>query len=75
MTHDRMGEDEFPLTQEFLSHMLGVRREGVSRAASDLQKRSLISYSRGHLKILDRQGLEATSCGCYQIIRDEAKSS
>lgn len=75
MTHDRMGEDEFPLTQEFLSHMLGVRREGVSRAASDLQKRNLISYSRGRLKILDRQGLEAISCGCYEIIRDEATSS
>ncbi|MGI9065807.1 MAG: Crp/Fnr family transcriptional regulator [Pyrinomonadaceae bacterium] len=75
MTHDRMGEDEFPLTQEFLSHMLGVRREGVSRAASDLQKRNLISYSRGRLKVLDRQGLEAISCGCYEIIRDEATSS
>lgn len=75
MTHDRMEADEFPLTQEFLSHMLGVRREGVSRAASDLQKRNLISYSRGRLKVLDRQGLEAISCGCYEIIRNEATSS
>jgi CRP-like cAMP-binding protein len=71
MTHDRVNEDEFPLTQEFLSHMLGVRREGVSRAASVLQKRKLIAYSRGRLKILDRPGLEAISCGCYEIIRDE----
>ena len=73
MTHDRMGTDEFPLTQEFLSHMLGVRREGVSRAAGQLQKRQLIAYSRGRLKIHDRRGLEAISCGCYEIIRDEAQ--
>jgi len=75
MTHDRMGDDEFRLTQEFLSHMLGVRREGVSIAAGDLQKRKLIRYSRGALRILDRPGLEATSCGCYEIIRDEGKAS
>jgi CRP-like cAMP-binding protein len=75
MTHDRMGDDEFQLTQEFLSHMLGVRREGVSMAAGDLQKRKLIRYSRGNLRILDRPGLESTSCGCYEIIRDESKAS
>jgi CRP-like cAMP-binding protein len=75
MTNDRMGGDEFQLTQEFLSNMLGVRREGVSVAAGNLQKRKLISYSRGRLKILDRRGLEATSCGCYEIIRDEAKTT
>jgi CRP-like cAMP-binding protein len=71
MTHDRMGDDEFQLTQEFLANMLGIRREGVSIAAGDLQKRKLIRYSRGRLKILDRPGLEASSCRCYQIIRDE----
>ena len=75
MTHDRMGNDEFQLTQEFLSHMLGVRREGVSIAAGDLQRRKLISYSRGRLKVLDRPGLEATSCGCYEIITDEPQFS
>jgi CRP-like cAMP-binding protein len=75
MTHDRMGDDEFQLTQEFLSHMLGVRREGVSIAAGDLQKRKLIRYRRGRLKVLDRPGLEAISCGCYEIIRDEGKVS
>lgn len=73
MTSDRMNEDEFPITQEFLSHMLGVRREGVSRAAAVLQRRKLISYSRGNLKILARGALEATSCACYQIIKDEAE--
>jgi CRP-like cAMP-binding protein len=72
MTHDRVIADEFPLTQEFLSHMLGVRREGVSRSASVLQKQKLIKYSRGNLQVLNRQGLEAISCGCYEIIRDEA---
>ena len=75
MTHDRMGNDEFQLTQDFLSNMLGVRREGVSRAAGDLQKRNLIEYSRGHLKVIDRAGLEATSCGCYEVITEESKSS
>lgn len=75
MTHDRMGDDEFEITQEFLSNMLGVRREGVSIAAGALQKRKLIHYSRGRLKVLDRLGLEATSCGCYQIIRNESTSS
>jgi len=74
MTQDRMGDDEFRLTQEFLSHMLGVRREGVSVAAGDLQRRKLISYSRGHLKVLDRAGLLAISCGCYEIIREEGRS-
>lgn len=75
MTHDRMGDDEFQLKQEFLSNMLGVRREGVSKAAGELQKRKLIRYSRGRLKVLDRAGLEATSCGCYEIIRNESRAS
>jgi CRP-like cAMP-binding protein len=75
MTHDRMAEDEFQITQDFLSNMLGVRREGVSLAAGDLQKRKLIRYSRGRLTVLDRAGLEATSCSCYEIIKAESKSS
>ena len=75
MTNDRMGDDQFQLTQQFLSNMLGVRREGVSVAAGNLQKRKLIRYSRGHLKVLDRAGLEATSCVCYEIIKNESNGS
>ena len=71
MTHDRIAGDEFRLTQEFLSHMLGVRREGVTLAAGELQKRKLISYSRGHLRILNRAGLEDVACQCYRVVKDE----
>ena len=74
MSADRLGADEFILTQDFISHMLGVRREGVSKAAGALQKNALINYSRGHIKILDRAGLEAVSCECYWIARDEGGS-
>jgi len=66
MTRDRARSDKFYLTQDFLSHMLGVRRVGVTNAAGALQKRKLISYSRGAMKILDRAGLEAAACGCYK---------
>ena len=71
MTRDRMGADEFRLTQEFLSNMLGVRREGVTKAAGTLQQQDLISYSRGNLLILDRAGLKAIACHCYGIIKAE----
>lgn len=71
MTHDRTEGDEFRLTQEFLSQMLGVRREGVTLAAGVLQKQKLIRYSRGQIRVLDRAGLEEASCTCYVVVRDE----
>jgi CRP-like cAMP-binding protein len=71
MTHDRVGSDHVPLTQEFLSQMLGVRRASVNAVAGLLQKSGLIRYSRGTITILDRKGLEAASCECYQVIRKE----
>src|SRR5688572_1080499 len=71
MTNDRLGAEEFPLTQEFLSRMLGVRREGVSKAAGALQAGKLIRYSRGVITILNRRALEAKSCHCYAVIKAE----
>jgi CRP-like cAMP-binding protein len=70
MTGDRLHTDRFLLTQEFLAHMLGVRRVGVTKAANDLERKKLIDYSRGHIRILDRDGLEAAACSCYRIVKD-----
>ena len=69
MTGDRVRSAHFRLTQEFLAHMLGVRRVGVTKAAGALQRRKLISYSRGQIRILDRKGLEAASCRCYETVK------
>jgi CRP-like cAMP-binding protein len=69
LTHDRLQSNEFRLTQQFLSDMLGVRREGVTNAARALQRERLISYVRGQITILNRAGLEAASCKCYEIVK------
>lgn len=71
LCQDRVESDEFALTQEFLSQMLGVRRASVSVVAAILQKAGLIRYSRGRMQICDRLGLEGTSCECYRIVKQE----
>jgi len=71
MTADRMKAENFQITQEFLSNMLGVRREAVSKSAANLQQRQLISYSRGNITIINWAELESVSCKCYQIVKEE----
>jgi CRP-like cAMP-binding protein len=71
MSHDRVGSDQFMITQEFLGQMLGARRSTVSVSAGILQRAGLIRYVRGHVTIVDRAGLEAVSCECYSVIRSE----
>jgi CRP-like cAMP-binding protein len=70
-TRDHVSSDEFPMTQEFLAHMLGVRRASVSEVAAILQKAGLIRYHRGKMKIIDQKGLESGSCECYRVIKQE----
>jgi len=68
---DRLQGDELVMTQELIANMLGVRREGVTEAARRLQEAQLITYARGHIKVLDRVGLERRSCECYAVVRKE----
>lgn len=71
LTHDRVGKDEFSLTQEFLSQMLGVRRATINEVAAQLSAAGAISYRRGIIRVEDRLRLESESCLCYSIIRNE----
>ncbi|ABD88084.1 Crp/Fnr family transcriptional regulator [Rhodopseudomonas palustris] len=71
MTHDRVQAEDFLLTQEFLAMMLGARRSSVTEAAKRLKNRGLISYVRGHVTMLDRAGIERTSCECYAVSKAE----
>jgi len=68
---DRLASSELSMTQELIANMLGVRREGVTEAAGNLQEAGLIHYSRGRISVLDRPGLEARSCECYQVVKTE----
>ena len=68
---DRLPSNELTMTQELIANMLGVRREGVTEAAGKLQNAGLIHYSRGRITVLDRPGLEANACECYQVVKKE----
>lgn len=68
---DRLSANELTMTQELIANMLGVRREGVTEAAGKLQRAGLIEYTRGHIKVINRPGLEARSCECYEVVRKE----
>ena len=71
MSSDGIGSDEIALTQEFLATMLGVRRAGVTQAALNLQEEGMIDYTRGRINILDRERLEAATCECYHMVKEE----
>jgi CRP-like cAMP-binding protein len=69
---DRLASDELVMTQELIANMLGVRREGVTEAAGHLQHAGLIQYARGHIKVIDRPGLESRCCECYSVVKRES---
>lgn len=71
MYHDRLESDEFTLTHEFMANMLGIRRASVSEVAKQLQEEGLIDYNRGQFRILNRAGLEAKTCECYPVVKEE----
>ena len=71
LTLDRLPSQELTITQELIAGMLGVRREGITEAAGNLQRAGLISYRRGHITVLDRSELESHTCECYQVVKKE----
>jgi DNA-binding transcriptional regulator YhcF (GntR family) len=71
LTLDRLPTNELTITQELIASMLGVRREGITEAAGNLQRDGLISYRRGHITVIDRSGLESHACECYKVVKKE----
>jgi len=71
LTLDRLPTNELIMTQELIAGMLGVRREGITEAAGNLQRAGFISYRRGHITVIDRLGLETRSCECYRVVKNE----
>jgi CRP-like cAMP-binding protein len=71
LTLDRLSSNELTMTQELIASMLGVRREGITEAAGNLQRAGLISYRRGHITVIDRSGLESRACECYNVVKKE----
>jgi len=71
LTLDRLPSNELTMTQELIAGMLGVRREGITETAGNLQRAGLISYRRGHISVLDRSGLESHACECYNVVKTE----
>lgn len=71
LTLDRLPSNELTMTQELIACMLGVRREGITEAAGNLQRAGLISYRRGHITVLERSGLESLACECYNVVKNE----
>jgi hypothetical protein len=71
LTLDRLSTNELTMTQELIAGMLGVRREGITETAGNLQRAGLISYRRGHITVLDRSGLESHACECYHVVKNE----
>jgi CRP-like cAMP-binding protein len=72
MSLDRLSTNELNMTQELIANMLGVRREGVTEAAGKLQSAGLIHYSRGRIEVIDRPGVEAKACECYDVVKRES---